>query len=180
MKKVGLLLIVTAIISGSCMRNEYFVESDYSYAGSFKKYKTFDFIEEIGPSRDSIKLRGEIQKEIKRRMEIQGYRHMTKKTDLLVAYKMFNGDFDLTGFRQPYFEKWLAHQEEDDETYDHVKYDMYNGTIIVTLMDRKKRTVVWQGYATTMFGNPYQNDKYIKWAIRSIFDQYPIVGFTQK
>ena len=175
MKKVGLLLLAAAIISGSCMRKEYLVESDYSYAGSFKDYKTFDFMKEIGASKDSVRQRQVIQQAIKRRMELQGYKYKTKKPDLLVAYKMFYGDFDFYGYNQPDFENWLVYQNEE-ETYDPVTYDMYEGTIIVILWDRKKRRVVWQGYATTLFGNPYHNDKYIKWAVRSIFDQYRVFG----
>mgnify|MGYP002079134094 CR=1 FL=1 len=136
MKKPILSLLLIALFLGSCMRNEYLVESDYSYAGSFKEYKTFD---------------------------------------LLISFKMFYGDFNFHGYNQPDFESWLTYQNEN-ERYDPVNYKMYEGTIIVILWDRKKRRVVWQGYATTMFGNPYQNEKYIKWAVRSIFDQYKIFG----
>lgn len=179
MKKVGLILLMAATISGSCMRNEYLVESDYSYAGSFKKYKTFDFMIEIGPAKDSVRQREAIQKAIRRRMEIQGYRYRTTKPDLLVSYKMFYSNFDFLGFNQPDFENWLVYESEE-EAYDPVKYDLYEGTIMVTLLDRKRRSVVWQGYATTLFGNPYQNDKYVKWAIRSIFDEYPVLKISQQ
>jgi len=175
MKKAVIFLLFVSVVFGSCMRNEYLVESDYSYAGSFKTYKSFDFMTEIGANKDSIDQRGAIQNSIQRRMELQGYKYRTKKPDLLVSYKMFYGDFDFYGYNQPDFENWLVY-ENDEEAYDPVTYNMYEGTIIVILWDRKKRRVVWQGYATTMFGNPYQNEKYIKWAVRSIFDQYRIFG----
>ena len=175
MKNTVLFLLLVSVVFGSCMRNEYLVESDYSYAGSFKNYKTFDFMTEIGANKDSVEQREAIQNAIHRRMELQGYKFNKKKPDLLVSYKMFYGDFDFYGYNQLDFENWLVYESED-EAYDPVTYDMYEGTIIVILWDRKKRRVVWQGYATTMFGNPYQNEKYIKWAVRSIFDQYRIFG----
>lgn len=175
MKNATLLLLLVSVAFGSCMRNEYLVESDYSYAGSFKNYKSFDFMTEIGANKDSVAQRENIQHSIQRRMELQGYKFNKKRPDLLVSYKMFYGDFDFYGYNQPDFENWLVY-ENDEEAYDQVTYNMYEGTIIVILWDRKKRRVVWQGYATTMFGNPYQNEKYIKWAVRSIFDQYRIFG----
>lgn len=175
MKNPILLLLLTTLIIGSCMRNEYLVESDYSYAGTFKNYKSFDFMTEIGAGKDSTDQREAIEHAIQRRMELQGYRYNAKRPDLLVSYKMFYGDFDFYGYNQPDFENWLVY-ENDEEAYDQVTYNMYEGTIIVILWDRKKRRVVWQGYATTMFGNPYQNQKYIKWAVRSIFDQYRVFG----
>jgi len=169
------VLFVAILLLTSCMRNEYLVESDYSYGGTFKKYKTFDFMTEIGSNKDSVQQRAVIQDAILRRMEIQGYKYKVSKPDLLVSYKMFYGDFDFYGYDQPQFENWLIYENEEEE-YNPVTYDMYEGTIIVILWDRKKRSVVWQGYATTMFGNPYNNSKYIKWAVRSIFDQYRIFG----
>jgi hypothetical protein len=176
MKKLLVPFILLAVVVASgCMRNEYTVESDYSYGGTFKKYKTFDFMTEIGSGRDSVKQRAVIQDAIQRRMEIQGYKFNTDRPDLLVSYKMFYGDFNFFGYNQPDFESWLTYENEDEE-YNPVTYNMYEGTIIVILWDRKKRRVVWQGYATTMFGNPYNNDKYIKWAVRSIFDQYRVFG----
>jgi hypothetical protein len=175
MKNLFPILLFVLIVMGSCMRNEYLVESDYSYAGSFKNYKSFDFMTEIGSGKDSVTQRQFIQEAIQRRMELQGYRYNQNKPDLLVSFKMFYGDFNFYGYNQPDFENWLVYENEN-ENYDPVTYKMYEGTIIVILWDRKKRRVVWQGYATTMFGNPYQNEKYIKWAVRSIFDQYRIFG----
>ncbi len=175
MKSYAIPVILVVFVFAGCMRNEYKVESDYSYGGTFKKYKTFDFMTEIGSGKDSVRQRAVIQDAVERRMELQGYRFTQNKPDLLVSYKMFYGDFNFFGYNQPDFENWLVYENQDEE-YDPVTYNMYEGTIIVILWDRKKRSVVWQGYATTMFGNPYNNDKYIKWAVRSIFDQYRVFG----
>jgi hypothetical protein len=175
MKKFLIPSLLMFMVFTGCMRNEYLVESDYSYGGTFRKYRTFDFMTEIGSNRDSVRQRMVLQDAILRRMELQGYKYGDRKPDLLVSYKMFYGDFDFYGYNQPELENWLVYENEE-EKYDPVTYNMYEGTIIVILWDRKKRQVVWQGYATTMFGNPYNNDKYIKWAVRSIFDQYRIFG----
>jgi hypothetical protein len=55
MKNLRLVLLLSLLVLGSCMRNEYLVESDYSYSGTFKNYKTFDFMTEIGANKDSTR-----------------------------------------------------------------------------------------------------------------------------
>ncbi|MGF1638527.1 MAG: DUF4136 domain-containing protein [Cyclobacteriaceae bacterium] len=175
MKKNYLAIFLFLLFATACMRNEYMVESDYSYSGTFKKYKSFDFMTEIGAVRESDELRGTIEDAIKRRMELQGYKFEDANPDLLVSFKVFNGNFKFNGYNQPEMESWMSYEKEDEQ-YLPVSYNMYEGTIIVILWDRKKRRVVWQGYATSMFGNPNQNEKYVRWAVRSIFDQYKVFG----
>lgn len=173
MTKATLLLLIPALILGACMNREYVVESDYSYGGTFKKYKTFAFMQEAGVVKDSTELKEYVQRSIKRRMELQGYRFNDKRADILVSYKIFRDDFKFEGYNQPDLVQWLI-REDPEEEYDPIKYNMYKGTLLVIFWDRKKDKVVWQGYASTMFGSPYTNDKYIKWAVRSIFDQYRV------
>ena len=136
MKKKQLIWVLALFVLGSCMKNEYLVESDYSYQGTFKRYKTFGFMTEIGINKDSINQRMAIQDAIQRRMEIQGYKINDKRPDLLVSYKMFYDDFNFNGFYQPEFTSWLV-TENNEEEYEPVKYKMYEGTIIVILWDRK-------------------------------------------
>ena len=119
MKNSILLLTLVALVLGSCMKNEYLVESDYSYAGSFKEYRTFDFMTEIGSNRDSVRQRMVLQDAIGRRMEIQGYKQAENRPDLLVSYKMFYGDFNFYGYNQHNFESWLVY-ESGEERYDPV------------------------------------------------------------
>ncbi len=175
MKYLPVLLFAMIIVQSSCMRNEYLVESDYSYLGKFKNYKTFQFMTEIGVNQDSVRQREIVRDEILKRMELQGYAIEEKKPDLLVSYKIFLDRFDFQGYDQPNMETWLSTEDQDEE-YDKVTYNMYKGTIVVLFWDRKRSLVVWQGYASTVFDNPYRNDKYLKWAVRSIFDQYRVFG----
>lgn len=175
--KTQYYLLITLLVLGStsCLKNEFLVESDYSYRGKFKKYGSFGFMTDIGVNNDSLNQRLAIEEAIKRRLHLQGYKFKENKPDILVSYKMYYQPFKFNGFYQPDFTNWLMTESENEE-YEPVKYKMYEGTIIVILWDRKQRQVVWQGYATTLFGNPHKNDKYINWAVRSIFDQYRVFG----
>lgn len=173
MKKTILFLFLAPVVFSACMNREYVVESDYSYGGTFKKYRTFSFMEEAGVVLDSAELTNYVKKSIKRRMELQGYRYNEKRSDILVSHKIFRDDFRFEGYNQPDLINWLIRENQEEE-YDPVKYNMYKGTLLVIFWDRKKDRVVWQGYASTLLGSPNANEKYIKWAVRSIFDQYRV------
>src|SRR5690606_20743835 len=85
-------------------------------------------------------------------------------------------DMRFQGYVQPELEKWIEKEIEDDE-YDPVKIDLKEGTILIQLIDTRKNNTVWQGYASGVFGNQYfNNEKYIKRAVRSIFEQYRVMA----
>jgi hypothetical protein len=95
-----------------------------------------------------------------------------RNPNLIVSYKVFYDNFKFQGYNQPDIEEW-ADREDEEEEYDPVKYSLTEGTLLVLLWDNKREKAIWQGYASGLFGNPYaNNDRYIKRAIRSIFDQY--------
>mgnify|MGYP000492357551 CR=1 FL=1 len=60
---------------GSCVsQKDFIIESDYSYRGKFRRYKTFDFMS----TSDTVGYNGlsdtMIRDEIMRRLESQGYK----------------------------------------------------------------------------------------------------------
>ena len=107
MNKHLIIWIVSIIILPSCIsEKEYIVESDYSYDGNFRHYKTFNFLNrEDDDTTQNHKL---IQKTILRRLSAQGYNRSERKPDLVVSYKIFYKSFDFGGFNQPSFEQWVG------------------------------------------------------------------------
>ncbi len=172
MKNYGFFLILLLMLSSCFNYREYMVESDYSYQGRFKKYKTFNFLNYTNPDVDTSMQNSVIEESIKSRLELQGYRLDEKDPNLIVSYKIFYDNFRFQGYNQPDIEEW-AKTEREEESYDPVKYELRQGTLLVLLWDNKREKAIWQGYASGLFGNPYaNNDRYIKRAIRSIFDRY--------
>jgi hypothetical protein len=174
MKNSGLALFAVIFLLSGCFNfKEYTVESDYSYYGKFKRYKTFNFLNYTNPKIDSTTSNPVIEDAIKSRLELQGYSLTDRKPNLIVSYKIFYDNFKFQGYNQPEIEEW-AEREDEKEGYDPVKYNLTEGTLLVLLWDNKREKAIWQGYASGLFGNPYStnNDRYLKRAIRSIFDQY--------
>lgn len=170
--------IVFLIVISSCMRREYVLEYDYDYRGNFKKYSSFNFMRNAKIEQDSAELayKPVLEEAIKNRMEVLGYKLSEDKPRLLVAYSIFYDNMKFRGYMQPELEKWVE-KEADEDTYDPIKLELREGTILVQLIDTKKNNTVWQGYASGIFGYSYtNNERHIKRAVRSIFDQYRIMA----
>lgn len=172
MKNFALTTIAILLLTSCTSYQDCLVESDYSYKGKFKDYKSFSFQNEINPYLKNHPMKESIEAAIKARMELQGYRFSEDNPNLYVAYRMFYKEFTITGYDQPLLEDWVRYGDPD-ETYDPVKLGLKKGTLMVILRDKEQENTVWQGFASSLFGNENcNNDRYIKHVVRSIFDQY--------
>ncbi len=168
-------MLVGIIFTGCLGYKEFPVESDYSYAGDFKKYKTFNFLDTRSSGPDSSMQNDVIEGAIRARMELQGYEYSEMDPRLLVSYKIFYDSLFFTGYEQPDIEMFLEYEENVDQEMDPVKYNLRQGTLLVLMYDRERKKSIWQGYASGVFSNQYFTDKrYLQGAVRSIFDQYKV------
>jgi hypothetical protein len=167
-----LFTVAFLVLVGCSGSKDYVIESDYSYHGKFKKYSTFTFVDQRGSGDDSAIYNPIIEDAITYRMKLQGYKQTEEDPNLLVSYRIFFDDFQFMGYNQPNIDQWVK-RENIDEKYDPIDYKLRQGTLLILLHDRKKRRVIWQGYASGLFGNEnFDNERYMKRAVRSIFDQY--------
>ncbi|MEO9967244.1 MAG: DUF4136 domain-containing protein [Reichenbachiella sp.] len=189
-------LFAVIMFLGSCLSQKDFItDSDYSYGGKFKKYRTYSFMS--SPENDTLYHKEILEKTIASRMGAQGYFKQAKKPDLLVMYKIFYDDFSLRGYNQPQFENWVNNEVapeegsrqtassddffEDDEVtseeYRVSNYEMNDGTLLVVFFDRKKKQTVWQGYASGVFSKDKKDSrKNIKVATSKIFNEFRLIA----
>ncbi len=175
-------IFLAFLLAGCFSQRDYVVDYDYSYAGKFKSYKTFGFMSNDENEVDSAEMKPIIAEAIKYRLEVQGYKHTDKKPNLLVSYKIFYKDLRYRGYNQPDIENWVKRDSEEEE-YNPIKYNLREGTLLITMFDRQQRHTVWQGYASGLFGSSSENNKrYVRRAVRSIFDRYRFLaeGFEAK
>ena len=201
-------LFLFAIILSSCVSHrDYIIDSDYSYDGNFRKYKTFDFIRNA--SQDTLHNQELVRTTMLNRLGAQGYKKSEVKPDLLIMYKIFYDDFYLRGYNQPKFESWVGNEsflntkesnqrssnvasvnkyyDEQEEgrsgEYMEQKYCMHEGTMFVVFYDRKRKKTVWQGYASGVFSRADDKaDRHIKAATSKIFNEFRLLadGFLLK
>jgi hypothetical protein len=179
----GVSLIIILILASCLSPKEYLVESDYSYSGNFKEYKTYSFLKYYKYNQDSLTPDNIIMDAIKYRMSILGYKQDDKNPNILVSYKIYYKDFKFKGYDQPEFEEWLNDKQHLKEAYDPVKYKLMEGTMIIILIDRKRNTAIWQGYNSGLLqlSSP-QSEKFVKGTVRTIFDKYRVFaeGFLKE
>lgn len=164
--------IVSLILFASCLGyKELPVEYDYSYKGTFKKYRTFDVMKQPGKV-DSSMTSAIIEKSILSRMKFLGYRQSENKPHLLICFRMFRDSLMFNGYNQPEIENWIISQDENIE-YDPKKLDLATGTLLIQLFDRRQNRSVWQGYSTTLYGSiDFNNNRNLRNAVISILDKY--------
>lgn len=170
MKQV--VIVGLAVLVAGCLGyKELPVEYDYSYRGNFKRYRSFDIMKPIGVS-DSTMYNGVIERSILSRMKFLGYRQTDNRPHLLISYKMFGDSLRFNGYVQPDIEEWVKTQKVD-LNYDAQKYNLKTGTLLIQFYDRRQNRSIWQGYATTMYGDiDFGNDRHLRNAVISILDKY--------
>lgn len=157
-------LLFLLILTASCFSSkDYVTDYDYNYTGSFKKYKTFAFVE--SPELDSTVISPVLNATIGARLGSQGFLEQESKPDLLVSYKIFTDSIRYRGYVQPEFDYWMnrtgytyrndegeiEREQEKDETYNQVRYSQNKGMLVIYVIDSKKGNTIWQGYTAADF-----------------------------
>ena len=163
------------------------VNSDYSYRGNFRHYRTYDFVSGTGLTSDSSRLGQSVREAIQQRFMAQGYKLARRRPDMLVNFRVYQGDMHFHGFNQEELTTWVKNNEaEEDETpddqrhvYQPVRLLLAEGTLLVTLIDVKTNRAVWNGYASgvTVPEGP-MGEIVLKRSVRSILDRYRV--FTEE
>lgn len=182
-----ILLGVVLAGSGCAPIREARVDSDYSYRGNFRHYRTYDFVTGTGLSADSSRLGQSLREAIQQRFRAQGYRRANRRPDMLVNFRVYEGDMRFHGFDQEDLSQWIKRNvEESDDTpedqrhgYQPIRLLLAEGTLLVTLIDVKSNRAVWNGYASgvTVPEGP-MGEIVLKRSVRSILDRYRI--FTEE
>jgi len=167
--KICLLVFLPFLLS-SCGFKELPVEYDYSYKGNFKRYRTFELMTDAYV--DSSLTDQFIKKSILARMKFLGFRRTGRRPNLIIGYKIFNDSLRFNGYLQPSIEEWVK-TRNPDLSYEQQKYTMQTGTLLIQFFDRRLNRSIWQGYATTQYGNiDFANQRQLKNVVFSILDKY--------
>lgn len=192
MKTQGLLWLFLVLLASSCFSSkDYITDYDYNYTGSFKKYKTFAFVNPAESGMDTTVLVPVLNSTIGARLGSQGFRQQDSKPDMLVSYKIFTDSIRYRGYVQPEFDYWLnrtgktyrneqgeiEREQEKDETYNMVKYQENNGMLVIYVIDSRQGHTIWQGYTAAAFDSDsptFQSD--ITRAAYRVMNEFKIVN----
>ena len=184
---ITFLILAGLLLAGCMTTREARVESDYSYRGNFRNYRTYDFVTGSDLTADSSRLGQSLREAIQQRLLAQGYRLNRRRPDMLVNFRVYQGDMNFHGFVQEDLSQWIKRNiEESDDTpsdarqgYQPVRLLLAEGTLLLTLIDVKTNRAVWNGYASgvTVPEGP-MGEVVLRRSVRSILDRYRV--FTEE
>jgi hypothetical protein len=166
------LLLLFSVLSCSSTRVVSF-HSDTARFGSYFTYKIEHPYPADQPINDRVKeVTNSIESKIGQEMESRGYKR-SEDSDLITKYRINlnpNSETDVNNNRYPrygylpYYDPYFI----DVRTYDYIE-----GIVLVEIMDRTTRKLVWQGSKDVRF-NPRResSEAVINETINEIFDTY--------
>lgn len=169
-----LILLLIAIVAGCSPQIRVF--SDYDPDYDLWTYKTFDWGQKINIEEGKNPLHynelndKRIKAAVHEQMNTRGYQLANEAPDLILHYHIIVDDQSVVttepyGYRYgPY---WMRMHTN--------VYSYREGTLILDLMDSKKKNLIWRGWAVMEIDqiDPEEVDDLIKTTVAKIFKKYP-------
>lgn len=179
------VLAVAAIALAGCASGPD-IQADYDKAADFGKYRTYGFVGQAGT--DSGDFRSLVTKMLQnaasQQMEQRGYTR-AENPDLVINFKgKLEEKVDVESTPAPYYGPGWGYGGWYGAPYGgwggtEVTTRRYNvGTLVIDVVDREKRQVVFQGAISDVVTKEMQQNREasINRAVEGIFMQYPFVA----
>lgn len=168
-------LALTSLTITSCVVSSYSVITDYDHDATFTNYKTYYWSDEFqGESNKDPLFYNSLTKKrlktaIESEMEGRGYVLDSTNPDLLINSRVIVEQKNSTrnNYGGPY--SWYYYPYTPSYTSSQSK----QGGVIVELVDKDRRQLVWQGYAPEVLEtNTKDKQEEIRAAVSMIFSKY--------
>jgi hypothetical protein len=179
------VLAVAAIALAGCASGPD-IQADYDKAADFGKYRTYGFVAQAGTDSGDFRSLGTqmLQNAASREMESRGYTR-AENPDLVINFKgKLEEKVDVESTPAPYYGPGWGYRGWYGAPYggyggSEVTTRRYNvGTLVVDVVDREKRQVVFQGALSDVVTKEMQANREatINQAVAQIFTKYPFVA----
>jgi len=180
-------LAVAAIALAGCASGPD-IRADYDKAADFGKYRTYGFVSQAGTDAGDFKSLATqmLQSAAAREMESRGYQR-ADNPDLVINFKgKLEEKTDIESVPAPYYGPGWGYRGWYGAPYGMYGYGgsevttrRYNvGTLVMDIVDRDKRQVVFQGGIEDVVTKEMQKNREasINAAVAHIFSRYPFVA----
>ncbi len=172
MKNLLLIFIIVFTIA-SCsapmkVRHEYDKQTDFTQYKSFSVYPYDHQNSFLYNSSGKEVLEHYLAQELKDR----NYKQLTAKGDLIADIYVVIGHKAGSSYRNHYSTGYWSGYSNP---YGYRTENLVGGTMIISLYDRKTKTLVWQGTGSgTLTENPLEAERNIPKRIAQIFHKFPV------
>jgi hypothetical protein len=178
MKKIVLLAMLLMVCMTLTYAQKIIVKGDRELGTDFGKYKTFNWANHAGLDNNGIYFlndlifKADIREAVEHEMQGLGYKLQPQSPDLIVNFRVFDQKARIKGYEGYGQGYWGS--EEFRQASDTASYVIEPGTLLVSLVDRKNGTLVWQGFASGLINNKefIKDHEKIKEAVNLIFEEY--------
>jgi len=178
-------LAVAAIALAGCASGPD-IRADYDKSADFGQYRTYGFVAQPGTDTGDFRSLGTqmLQNAAAREMEQRGYKR-AENPDLVINFQgKLEEKVDVESTPAPYYGPGWGYRGWYGAPYggyggSEVTTRRYNvGTLVVDVVDREKRQVVFQGGLTDVVTKEMQANREatINQAVAQIFSKYPFVA----
>lgn len=165
MKKLIFVSVLLFILS-SCASN-YNVKSDYEKEVNFTSFQTFQIMKQKNgfPVGANPINKQRIDRAILKEMNTLGF-DTAKNPDLLVSWFVKVREVEEVNVYHDYYGRWRGARWVDIDRYQ-------EGTLIIDLIDRSKKEVVWHGVTTDRV-DEFDDDAEVKIneAVKAMFEKF--------
>jgi len=176
--------VATLAVSGCASGPD--VQADYDKTANFGQYRSFGFVAQAGTDEGDFRSLATqmLQKAAAREMETRGYVR-SDNPDLVINFKgKLEEKTDIESVPAPYYGPGWGYHGWYGAPYGgwggtEVTTRRYNvGTLVVDIVDREKRQVVFQGAVSDVVTKEMQKNREatISQAVAHVFAQYPFVA----
>jgi hypothetical protein len=162
------------------------IRADYDKSADFGKYRTYGFVAHAGTDTDQVRslVTQTLQGAAAREMEARGYTR-AENPDLVINFKgKLEEKVDVESTPAPYYGPGWGYGGWHGAPYGgwggtEVTTRRYNvGTLVMDVVDREKRQVVYQGSISDVVTKEMQKNREatINAAVTHIFSHYPFVA----
>jgi len=178
-------LAVAAIALAGCASGPD-IQADYDKAADFGKYRTYGFVAQAGTDSGDFRSLATkmLQGAASRQMEQRGYTR-AENPDLVINFKgKLEEKVDVESTPAPYYGPGWGYGGWYGAPYGgwggtEVTTRRYNvGTLVIDVVDREKRQVVFQGAISDVVTKEMQQNREatINAAVEQVFSKYPFVA----
>jgi hypothetical protein len=173
-----IVLLLVSSITGAWAQ-KITVKGDRELKVDFGGYKTFYWASQVDQKLDpdayflnDIILKADIRDAVQHEMEGLGYKLSPSAPDLIVNFRVFDKAVRIKGYEGYGPSYWNEAEVRVPE--DTTSYAVEPGTLLISLVDRVKGSLVWQGFASGLIDHNefIKDDGKIKEAVNLIFKEY--------
>ena len=164
-RTAAVLAIVSIAFITGC--STVHVETDYDREVDFSKYNTYRWIPHVkgtedNPLMNDPLLEGHVKGAVNAQMALKGYTRIEEgHPDFLIAYYFTTRNrVDVTH----YYGYWYPHTSV---------YQYKEGTLIVDIVDRVNKQLIWRGWATDALENRSRLNEQINYVVEKLLKKFP-------